>query len=588
MTSKGLVIINTIEDVFNCRGDRLIARSFGSPWGSFVKYHSNHRWASTSGPVAGFFEIHAMANINQGPSKAYLVGGGIASLASAAYLIRDGGVPGRNIRIFEETCVLGGSLDGQGSPETGYFMRGGRMFTDEAYTCTYDLLSFIPSLVDPGKTVRDEIRTFNEAIKSHSHSRLVAGGAKVDVSIMGFSNKDRFDLIALMVVSEHTLGPKRIEDYFEPSFFKTNFWYMWCTTFAFQPWHSLVELKRYLHRFIQEFPRITTLAGVKRTPYNQYDSIVRPVTKWLTDQGVQFFMNSQVIDLDFKYGPEGKGVERIHYVRDGAQKEIVVGSDDYVLVTIGSMTAASSMGSMTAAPSLAPAQAGGSWALWETLAKKHADFGRPSVFDGHVQESKWLSFTVTLRDPTFFNLMENFTGDKAGTGGLVTFTGSSWLMSVVLARQPHFIGQPDHIQVFWGYGLFPDEEGNYVSKTMSECTGADILVELCHHLRFEKELPLIVETANCIPCMMPFITSQFMPRVKGDRPLVRPTGTTNIAFIGQFCEIADDVVFTVEYSVRSAQTAVYSLLSLDKDVSPLYKGQYDISVLLDSFKTMIH
>ena len=86
--------------------------------------------------------------------------------------------------------------------------------------------------------------------------------------------------------------------------------------------------------------------------------------------------------------------------------------------------------------------------------------------------------------------------------------------------------------------------------------------------------------------MMPFITSQFMPRVKGDRPPVIPEGSTNLAFIGQYCEIPDDVVFTVEYSVRSAQTGVYALLKLDKEVSPIYKGQYDIGVLFDSAKNL--
>ena len=85
---------------------------------------------------------------------------------------------------------------------------------------------------------------------------------------------------------------------------------------------------------------------------------------------------------------------------------------------------------------------------------------------------------------------------------------------------------------------------------------------------------------------MPFITSQFMPRVLGDRPLVRPIGTANLAFIGQCCEIPDDVVFTVEYSVRSAQTAVYALLDIDKRVSPIFKGQYDLGVLLGSAKTL--
>jgi oleate hydratase len=86
---------------------------------------------------------------------------------------------------------------------------------------------------------------------------------------------------------------------------------------------------------------------------------------------------------------------------------------------------------------------------------------------------------------------------------------------------------------------------------------------------------------------MPYITSQFMPRMKGDRPAVRPAETTNIAFIGQFCEILDDVVFTVEYSVRAAQTAVYSLLGVDKQVSRLYKGQYDIAVEFNTLKTLL-
>jgi oleate hydratase len=521
-------------------------------------------------------------------TKAYLVGGGIASLASAAYLIRDGGIPGKNISIFEETNVMGGSLDGQGSPEHNYVIRGGRMFTEEAYTCMFDLLSFIPSHTAPGKSVKDEIYEFNARIKSDSHARLVRNGQKIDASAMGLTNKDRLELVAIIATSEDSLGAKRIEDVFDPSFFKTNFWYMWCTTFAFQPWHSAVELKRYLLRFIQEFPRIHTLAGVRRTPYNQYDSIVLPVTTWLKDRGVQFVMGATVTGMDFKYGQNGKGVERIDYQCDGTKHEIAVGSDDLVFVTNGSMTAASSLGSMTSPPRLVTKDEGGSWALWESLAKDHSDFGRPSAFNGNISQSKWLSFTAALRDPTFFGLMEEFTGNKAGTGGLVTLTDSNWLMSVVLPYQPHFINQPKDVNVFWGYGLFPDEEGNYIKKKMSDCTGEELLEELGRHLRFDDHIPLIVKTSNCIPCMMPFITSQFMPRVKGDRPLVRPTGTTNIAFIGQYCELPDDVVFTVEYSVRSAQTAVYSLLNVDKDVSPLYKAEHDVGVLFSSLKTMFH
>jgi len=521
-------------------------------------------------------------------TKAYLVGCGIASLAAAAYLIKDGGLLGKNITIFEEGDTRGGALDGHGSAETGYVIRGGRMFTYEAYTCLFDLLSFIPSLRAPDKSLSDEVHAFNEEVQGNSKARLIRERKKLDASSMGLSNRDRLELIELMAAPEAMLGARRIQEHFNPAFFKTNFWYMWATTFAFQPWHSAVECKRYLHRFMQEFPRFATLGGVRRTRLNQYDSIVLPVTRWLEGQGVQFFMSSQVTDLDFKHTQNGKCVESIHYLRNGASTKLEVETGDLVFVTNGSMTAASSLGSMSTAASLGSKEVGGSWALWETLAKKHVDFGRPSTFDSNIDESKWLSFTVTQRDPTFFELMEAFTGNKPGTGGLVTFTDSNWLMSVVLAHQPHFPNQPKDVLVFWGYGLFPDEKGNYVKKKMSECTGRDILTELVGQLGFEQHQSVILETSNCIPCMMPFITSQFMPRTMGDRPQVRPVGTSGFAFIGQFCEIPDDVVFTVEYSVRSAQTAVYALLGLDREVTPLYKGQYDPRVVFDALRTMLH
>jgi oleate hydratase len=49
-----------------------------------------------------------------------------------------------------------------------------------------------------------------------------------------------------------------------------------------------MEFRRYLHRFVQEIPRIDTLEGVDRTPFNQYDSIILPLTRYLEAQGVEF------------------------------------------------------------------------------------------------------------------------------------------------------------------------------------------------------------------------------------------------------------------------------------------------------------
>ncbi|MEI6423396.1 MAG: oleate hydratase, partial [Lentisphaerota bacterium] len=260
---------------------------------------------------------------------------------------------------------------------------------------------------------------------------------------------------------------------------------------------------------------------------------------------------------------------------------------DLVFVTIGSMTADSSLGSMTQAPRSETGKTGGAWTLWESIAKDDPELGRPYVFDGHRDESSWESFTVTLRDPSFFRKMREFTGNDPGTGGLVTFRDSNWLMSVVLPHQPHFPNQPEDIQIFWGYALFPGKTGNYVNKKMSECTGEEILTELCRHLGFEDELPLLRKTATVIPCIMPYITSQFLPRKAGDRPAVVPKGTANLALMGQFCEMPDDTVFTVEYSIRSAQTGVYSLLNLDKKVPPVYRGKYHIGVLWNALITAL-
>ena len=203
-------------------------------------------------------------------SNAYLLGGGIGSLAAAAFMIRDGGLPGGNIFILEAKPLLGGSMDGAGNPTDGYSLRGRRMLTTDNYECTWDLFKSIPSLNSLGKTVFDETMEFNEQHKSNSMARLVdSRRAKVPVSSMGFSMQNRRELLKLTQADETELGASCITDWLSPEFFETEFWYMWVTTFAFQPWHSAVEFKRYLHRFMLEFSRIETLAGVERTIYNQ-------------------------------------------------------------------------------------------------------------------------------------------------------------------------------------------------------------------------------------------------------------------------------------------------------------------------------
>jgi oleate hydratase len=513
--------------------------------------------------------------------KACFIGGGIGALAGAAFLIRDAGVAGDEIVIMEKNPQLfGGALDGLRLPDGAYSLRGGRMLTTEHYECTWDLLSTIPAGQDTEQTVREQTLAFNRDHIAHSRARLVdRNHHRIDTRHMGFSAHDRLELLRLMEADETRLGDSRITDWLSAPFFETNFWLMWQTTFAFQPWHSAIELKRYLHRFMNEFPRIETLAGVKRTQFNQYDSIVLPLQCWLEGQGVQFQGDTTVTDIAIETSQGEHTVTGLSLLRHGQVEQITITPYIAVFYQNGSMTDATSLGTMDAPPPpLTKADSQG-WALWEKIAAGRPEFGNPAAFNSSIPESLWQSFTVTCRNPRFFDAMEAYTGNTAGTGGLVTFRDSRWLMSVVLYHQPHFPDQPEGVQVFWGYALHPDRIGDFVAKPMSECGGADILRELCGHLNLDLS---VFDEASCIPCRLPYITSMFMPRKAGDRPLPVPAGSRNLAFISQFVEIPQDVVFTVEYSVRAAQMAVYKMAGVSRKIPPVTRHDHDVRVLFDS------
>jgi len=539
--------------------------------------------------LEGIYVMKPEKNKDPKDSQVYLIGSGIASLASATYLIKDAKLPGENIHILEQDDIAGGACDGAGNTEEGYVVRGGRMH-EEHYVCYWDLLSNIPSYDDPNVSVTDESFEFNSRFVSHAQARLLKDGKKIDVSTYGLSLSDQADLVKLTFISEYFLDNKRIEDWFSQGFFETNFWHIWTTMFAFQKWSSVAEMRRYMKRFIHMVDGLHQLGGVMRTKYNQYHSVILPMQKYLQDKGVHFDMNTQVTDIDFNLSVDKKTATVLHVVnQEGIEDEIVIGKNDYVFMTNGSITESTDNGSWTKAPILKEKSTSGAWMLWEKIAKKDNVFGNPAVFSNNIDLQKWYSFTATLKDTTFHDYMENFTGNVDGTGGLVTMTDSNWLMSIVVARQPHFPDQPKDIKIFWGYGLYPDRKGNYIKKKMSDCTGEEILEELWYHLKVQDLMKPIVESGkviNCIPVAMPFVDSLFMPRSLGDRPDVLPKGTTNFAFLGQFAEVPKDCVFTVEYSVRCAQMAVYGLFETEKEVLPVYDSIHQVEYLIAGMKAL--
>lgn len=521
-------------------------------------------------------------------TNVYMIGSGIGSLTAAIYLIRDARVPGKNIKIFESLDVDGGSLDGAGDAKRGYMIRGGRMLNIPTYECLQDVMTEIPSIEFDDISLEEEFLEYNQEFKTHSRARLVdKNGGKVDVTQMGFSPDDRMDMEKLILMeTEKSLGAKRIDEVFGPHFFKTNFWFMWQTTFAFQPWSSAAELRRYMIRFMHEFPRIHTLAGVARTAYNQHDSIVKPMVDWLRGQGAQIILGARVTDILFDQNKKGENLAtKIEYVQRGKKHTINVAPTDIVTFTNGCMTDNSDEASTDTVAKYNTAQTAPSFELWKKIANGRPEFGDPDVFCSRPDESMWMSFTVTINNnPKLFEYIQRFTRNHPGGGALVTFKDSAWRLSFVVARQPHFKNQPMDTQIFWGYALNMFVDGDYVKKPMYKCTGREIMTELMGQLHIPKrDQAEMMRGVICRTSIMPYITSQFQPRKIGDRPLVIPQGYENFAFISQFAEVPDDVVFTMEYSVRAAQRAVYYLMGVDKDLTPISKHQYSPRTLLKSF-----
>lgn len=514
----------------------------------------------------------------------FLVGGGIAALSAAVLLVRDGGVPGERITVLEHRGAAGGSLDGGGDPQAGWLTRGGRMF-EPNFVCTLDLLASIPSPDDASVSVRDDLLAFNRIAPGRSECRLVRAGRKAEDRFrLGLGPEEVVALNRLLLTPETRLEGRRIEDWFAPAFFGTNFWIMWSTMFSFQPWHSLAEMRRYMRRFLHLFPGLARIEGVLRTRWNQHDSVVAPMLDWLQARGVRLRTGSRVIDVTIEGDADGR---RVTGLRLETGEIIDITPADRVCLTLGSMTDATVTGDRDAPPPPDDGPAPG-FDLWRRLAAAHPGFGRPEAFCGDRARTSWTSFSVTLTSPAFVTFMEDFTSNRTGTGGLVTFADSGWLMSIVMFHQPHFRGQPAGRPTFWGYGLRGDRPGDAVAKPMPRATGAEILDELAHQLRLSAaQRAEFFDGALVIPCRMPLVTSQFMPRRSGDRPPVVPEGARNFAVIGQFCELPRDCVFTVEYSVRSAWTAVHALTGRIPPPPPVVRSDRDPGALLRAARVLL-
>lgn len=539
----------------------------------------------------GNYEAFAHPEKPEGVERksAYIVGSGLAALSAACFLVRDGQMSGKRVHILEKDPIPGGACDGYQYDNLGYVMRGGREM-DNHFECMWDLFRSIPSIETEGVSVLDEYYWLNKHDPNYSLMRATVkrGEDAHTDGKFGLSDKGAMEIMKLFFTPDEELYDKRINEVFDDDVLNSNFWLYWRTMFAFENWHSALEMKLYIKRFIHHVGGLPDFKALRFTKYNQYESMILPMIKYLESFDVQFHYGTKVINVEFDIQKEKKVARRIEVIRDGNKENIDLTENDLIFITNGGCVENSTLGSQNqAAPFKAEIKEGGGWDMWRKIAVQDPSFGHPDKFCYDPEQSNWMSATVTTLDDRIPPYIQKICkrdplSGKVVTGGIVTVRDSNWLLSWTFNRQPQFRSQPKGQLVGWIYGLFSDKPGNYVKKPMRECTGKEICMEWLYHMGVpESEIEGLAEhSANTIPCMMPYITAFFMPRRDGDRPAVVPQGSVNFAFLGQFAETARDTIFTTEYSVRTGMESVYTLLNIDRGVPEVWGSTYDIRDLL--------
>lgn len=545
---------------------------------------------------SGTYEAFAHPEKPEGVEKksAYIIGTGLAGLTAAFYLVRDGQMPGNHIHLLEKLELAGGSCDGYKDVHKGFYMRGGREM-DNHFEIMWDVFRDVPSIETPNVSVLDEYYWLNKHDPNYSLCRATVNkGEDAHTDKLFKLDKDSaMALSQLFITPEADLEDKKISDVLPESFWETNFWLYWQTMFAFQKWSSALEMKRYLCRYVHHIDGLPDFSALRFTKYNQYESMILPLIEYLKkhDVDVQFGMDVKNVVIEEVDGK--KTAKELIYVKDNKEQSIPLTADDLVFITNGCCTDTSCYGDQTHAPDLSGIVngQGESWDLWKNIAKqaKHDEYGHPDVFCSDTEATNWMSATVETSNEDIIQHIMNICkrdprAGKVTTGGIVTVKDSvnNWFLSWTINRQPQFRSQNKDTVLIWLYALHTDTEGNYIKKTMRDCTGKEICQEWLYHIGMdESKIKDYSENAcNTTTCFMPYINAFFQPRKNVDRPKVVPEGAVNFAFIGQFAETPRDTIFTTEYSMRTGMESVYTLLNVDRGVPEVWGSQYDIRELL--------
>ena len=332
--------------------------------------------------------------------SAYIIGSGLAALSAAAFLIRDAYLDGPRVHIIEKDSLPGGACDGYRYEGLGYVMRGGREM-DNHFECMWDLYRSIPSIENEGMSVLDEYYYLNKDDPNYSLMRATVNrgeDGRTD-GLFALSDKAQLEIMRLFFTPDEVLYDKRIDEVFSDEVLDSNFWLYWRTMFAFENWHSALEMKIYIRRYVHHVDGLPDFKVLRFTKYNQYESMILPLVQYLTSHGVDIMTGTKVTDVSFQISDGIKRAVSIEVETEKGKMSIALSDDDLLFITPGGCVENSSLGSQDKVASYDPElKEGGGWDLWKRIAAQSNDFGHPEKFCSDPDKTAWMSATVTLSD----------------------------------------------------------------------------------------------------------------------------------------------------------------------------------------------
>lgn len=484
--------------------------------------------------------------------RAYLTERSLESLLAAFYLIKDGDFPGDKITIYGK-----GRLDkiqgdcGKEKFELPEFLER------EGKDSFWNMFSMISSFEEKEKSVTRQIQ---ESFQDRIFAISGKSGGNYGAALSG---RDWGKLFRLLVTGKTGLGEQTIEDWFggNSHFFVTHFWYLCQVLYRFQKWSSLSVFQQCLkNKMIQE-KGIFGEEYLHNIPGDFYSSFIRPLERYLQSQGVIFENQSQVTDIDFLPG-EKIQAKVLHILKNEKEEFVVLQDEDLCFITSGQTVEWEGAGDWCR--KISTTQNRDNFReLWMKICSKKKGLGDPVVFFQREEKTTLLGFTFSCQKDLLLEAVRGEIGTSLKNGDMITLKESGWFISFRKVRCSRSgSGKEDQITI-WGYALYPGEKGDFVKKSMADCTGREVFRELLYHLHIsamERELENGVTEARL--CKIPYANAVYMTLKSGNTPRIIPRGAVNLAVLTPYVLTEKGGVYTKAQAVENAQAAVCDLLGI--------------------------